>query len=213
VKLVARFYDPAVGQVCVDGIDLRTLDLGEFRRHLGVVPQEAFMFSGTVRDNIAYGRPSATDAEVEAAARAVGAHDFIASLNRGYHTAISERGRSLSSGQRQLLALARALLVDPAIVLLDEATSQLDLATEEQVRRAMQVASAGRTTLVVAHRLTTAQLADRILVVDGGRIVQSGTHDALLAESGRYRDLWNAFIGIAGSRRGGQSGSMGMVNP
>jgi ATP-binding cassette, subfamily B, bacterial len=153
------------------------------------------MFTGTVRDNIAYGRPDSSDAEVEAAARAVGAHEFIASLSRGYHTAISERGRSLSSGERQLMALARALLVDPAIVLLDEATSQLDLATEDQVRRAMQVASAGRTTLVVAHRLTTAQLADRILVVADGRIVQSGAHEALLDQPGRYRELWDAFAG------------------
>ena len=132
VKLLARFYDPTAGQVTVDDIDLRDIDLGAFRRQLGVVPQEAFLFTGTVRDNIAYGRPEASPAQVEAAARAVGAHEFVASLPQGYLTPVSERGRSLSSGQRQLIALARARLVDPAILLLDEATSQLDLASEAQ---------------------------------------------------------------------------------
>ena len=143
MKLVARFYDPTAGAVSVDGIDLRTIELGAFRRQLGIVPQEAFLFTGTVRDNIAYGRPDASDAEVEAAARAVGAHDFVASLPHGYLEPVSERGRSLSSGQRQLLALARARLVDPAILLLDEATSQLDLASEARVQQAMQAAAAG----------------------------------------------------------------------
>ena len=157
VKLVARFHDPTAGRVLIDGVPLTDIDLGVYRRRLGYVPQEPFLFSGTMRDNIAYGRPSATDAEVEAAARAVGAHDVIAALPGGYRHRVTERGRSLSSGQRQLVCLARAHLVDPAILLLDEATANLDLATEARVQQAMGVVAAGRTTLVVAHRLQTAR--------------------------------------------------------
>ncbi len=168
MKLLARFYDPDDGSVRIDGKDLRSIDLQSFRRQLGYVPQEAFLFSGTIRDNIAYGRPEAGDAEVEAAARAVGAHDFIAELPGGYLHELSERGRSLSAGQRQLIALARAELVDPVVLLLDEATSNLDLATEARVAAAMQQVSAGRTTVVIAHRLQTARTADRIVVLDRG---------------------------------------------
>jgi ATP-binding cassette subfamily B protein len=193
VKLIARFYDPTRGRVTVDHIDVRELDLGAFRRQLGVVPQEAFLFTGTIGENIAYGRPDATDAEIEAAARAVGAHDFVSALPDGYESVVSERGRSLSAGQRQLVALARAQLVDPAILLLDEATSQLDLASEGRVQRAMGIVASGRTTVLVAHRLPTAATADRILVVDGGRIVEEGTHEDLLASGGRYAQLWSAF--------------------
>ena len=193
VKLLARFYDPDVGSVRVDGHELRTLDLVAYRRRLGYVPQEAFLFSGTIRDNIAYGRPDASDAMVEAAARAVGAHEFVAELPGGYLHELSERGRSLSSGQRQLVALARAELVDPVVLLLDEATSNLDLATEARVAAAMQRVSRGRTTVVIAHRLQTARAADRIAVVDGGRVVEVGGHDELLARGGRYAAMWDAF--------------------
>jgi ATP-binding cassette subfamily B protein len=190
VKLVARFYDPTAGRVCVDGVPVNAYDQVAFHQQLGVVPQEAFLFSGTIRDNIAYGRESATDAEVEAAARAVGAHDFIASLPGGYLQWVSERGRSLSSWQRQLIALARAHLVDPAILLLDEATSNLDLQTEAKVQAAMGVAAHGRTTILIAHRLQTAKLADRVVVIDRGRVVEAGSHDELLARRGAYSRMW-----------------------
>jgi ATP-binding cassette subfamily B protein len=169
MKLAARFYDPVSGRVTIDGIDLTTVDSGAYRRQLGVVPQEAFLFTGTIRDNIAYGKPDASDAEVEAAARAVGAHAFISRLPSGYLAPVSERGRSLSSGERQLIALARAQLVDPAVLLLDEATSNLDLATEADVQKAMGTVARGRTTILVAHRLPTARTADRIGPGPGAR--------------------------------------------
>ena len=193
LKLLARFYDPDSGAVTLDGHDLRTLDLHDFRSRLGYVPQESFLFTGTVRDNIAYGRPDATDAEVEAAARAVGAHDFIASLYGGYHHPINDRGSSLSSGQRQLIALARADLVDPVVLLLDEATANLDLATEAKVSAAMAAVAGRRTTILIAHRLQTARTADRIVVLAQGRVVEDGTHDDLVARDGRYAAMWRAF--------------------
>ena len=192
VKLVARFYDVSDGRVLVDGVPVDLFDPVAYHAQLGVVPQEAFLFSGTVRDNIAYGRRDASDAEVEAAARAVGAHDFVAALPNGYLQHVSERGRSLSSGQRQLIALARARLVDPAILLLDEATSNLDLATEAAVTRAMGVAARGRTTLLIAHRLQTARVAQRIVVIHDGRVVEQGTHDELVRHEGRYAAMWAA---------------------
>ncbi|WP_440555670.1 ABC transporter ATP-binding protein [Streptomyces sp. SCPE 10] len=193
LKLLARFYDPLDGSVRFDGHDLRTLDLHGFRSHLGYVPQEGFLFAASVRDNIAYGRPDATDAQVEAAARAVGAHDVIAALPHGYLTDLTERGASLSSGQRQLVALARAQLADPSLLLLDEATSNLDLATEARVTAAMRTLAHDRTTILIAHRLQTARLADRIIVINNGRIVESGSHDDLLRQHGAYARMWRTY--------------------
>jgi ATP-binding cassette subfamily B protein len=192
IKLVARFYDVSGGRVLVDGVAVDQYDPVAYHAQLGVVPQDGFLFSGTIRDNIAYGRRDASDAEVEAAARAVGAHEFVATLPNGYLQHVSERGRSMSSGQRQLIALARARLVDPAILLLDEATSNLDLATEAAVTSAMGVAAEGRTTLLIAHRLQTARLADRIVVIHDGSVVEEGTHDQLLRHEGRYAAMWAA---------------------
>jgi ATP-binding cassette subfamily B protein len=195
VKLIARFYDVTGGTVLVDGTDVRDYDLASYRHELGVVPQESYLFAGTVRDSIAYARPDASDAEVEAAARATGAHEMIIRLSGGYDHEVSERGRNLSAGQRQLIALARAQLADPAILLLDEATAALDLAAEAAVNHAIGQLTAARTTIVVAHRLTTAARADRIVVLDSGRIAEAGTHAELLAAGSTYAALWDAFTG------------------
>jgi ATP-binding cassette subfamily B protein len=193
MKLAARFYDPTEGRVLVDGLDLRDLDPTSYRQQLGYVPQEPFLFSGSIRDNVAYGRPDATADEIDRVCREVGLATWVDTLPAGYETELSERGRSLSAGQRQLVCLARALLVDPAILLLDEATATLDLAAEAIVTHAIDVVARGRTSIVIAHRLQTARTADRILVVDAGQIVQDGTHEDLLAEGGAYARMWTAF--------------------
>ncbi|MGH3825584.1 MAG: ABC transporter transmembrane domain-containing protein, partial [Pseudonocardiaceae bacterium] len=207
MKLLARFYDPDAGSVRVDGHDLRRLDLRAFRHQLGYVPQEGFLFTGSIRDNIAYGRPQSSDAEVEASARAVGAHEFIATLPGGYLHEIAERGRSLSAGQRQLIALARAEHIDPAVLLLDEATSNLDLVTEARVAEAMRRLARNRTTIVIAHRLHTARSADRIVVLDRGRIAEIGSHDHLLRTGGKYASMWQVSD-LVGAQR---SASLGDV--
>ncbi|MEQ6898889.1 ABC transporter ATP-binding protein [Microbacterium sp. KR10-403] len=201
MKLIARFYDPDAGAVRADGSDLRTLDLSGYRSRLGYVPQESFLFTGTIGDNIAYGRPDATPDDIVRAAHAVGAHRMIDALPAGYETEISERGASLSAGQRQLVALARAELVDPAILLLDEATSNLDLASEARVTEAMHRLTRDRTTVLIAHRLQTAMHADRIVMLAHGRIAEAGTHDELLRADGAYAAMWRAFE-LSGTRAG-----------
>ena len=189
-QLVPRFYDPQGGMVLVDGHDLRTVTLDSLRRHIGIVTQETYLFHDTVANNLRYGKPDATDAELEAAARAANIADFIASLPNGYETVVGERGHKLSGGERQRLAIARVLLKDPRILILDEATSSLDYENEAAIQRALDVVMRGRTSLVIAHRLSTVLAADVIFVVDDGRIVESGRHATLLARGGLYARLY-----------------------
>jgi ATP-binding cassette subfamily B protein len=192
-KLLARFYDPSEGRVLLDGVDLRELAVPELRRGVVMVTQEAFLFSGTVADNIAIGRPGASREEIERAAKAIGAHEFISGLPDGYDTDVRKRGGRISAGQRQLVAFARALLADPAVLILDEATSSLDVPGERAVQRAMSTVLRGRTAVVIAHRLSTVEIADRVLVMEHGRIVEDGRPDALVAGSGKFADLHRAW--------------------
>ncbi|MYY81641.1 MULTISPECIES: ABC transporter ATP-binding protein [unclassified Streptomyces] len=192
-KLLARFYDPTSGSVLLDGVDLRELALTELRRGVVMVTQEAFLFSGTVAENIAIGRPDATREDIERAAKAIGAHDFIVSLPDGYDTDVRKRGGRISAGQRQLVAFARALLADPAVLILDEATSSLDIPGERAVQRAMHTVLRGRTAVVIAHRLSTVEIADRVLVMEHGRIVEDGTPDELIAGTGAFAELHRAW--------------------
>ncbi|MGW1027504.1 ABC transporter ATP-binding protein [Streptomyces sp. NPDC002577] len=192
-KLLARFYDPSAGRVLLDGVDLRDLAAPELRRGVVMVTQEAFLFSGTVAENIAIGRPDATREEIEQAAKAIGAHDFISALPDGYDTDVRKRGGRISAGQRQLVSFARALLADPAVLILDEATSSLDIPGERAVQRAMHTVLNGRTAVVIAHRLSTVEIADRVLVMEHGRIVEDGTPAGLVAGEGRFADLHRAW--------------------
>jgi len=193
-KLIARFYDPKAGRVTLDGVDLRQVRMADLRRAMGYVPQEGFLFSGTVLDNIRFGRPEATRAEVEAAARAVGADQVIAGLPDGYDTQVGERGALLAAGERQLVAFARAWIADPALLILDEATSNLDAASEARITDALQRLRSGRTTVVIAHRLSTIAQADQIAVVEDGRIVESGTPAELRARGGRFAELFARWL-------------------
>ncbi|MEJ5914919.1 ABC transporter ATP-binding protein [Pseudokineococcus sp. 1T1Z-3] len=204
LRLVLRFADPRSGQVLLDGRDVRELTWDSLRGAIGYVSQDAFLFHGTVRENVAYGRPDATDAQVEEAARAAEAHDFVAALPQGYATVVGERGQTLSGGQRQRLALARALLRDPALLVLDEATSAVDTETEAAIQRSLARVAATRTALVVAHRLSTVRDADRIWVLSAGRVAEHGTHDELLALGGTYAGLWSVQTGEHVGERGGQ---------
>src|SRR5919202_1379939 len=193
-RLIARFYEFQEGEILIDGRDIRTLDLGQYRRHIGLVPQVPFLFAGTVADNIRYGRPEATDDEVAGAARQIGGGDWMDLLPNGLATEVGERGGQLSVGQRQLVALARVLLHDPSILILDEATASVDPFTEAQIQEGLDVVMQGRTSIVIAHRLSTVKHADRIIVLQAGRVIEEGSHDMLLQQGGHYAELYNTYF-------------------
>jgi ATP-binding cassette, subfamily B, bacterial len=193
-KLMSRFYDPTEGEVLLDGVDLRQLSDADLRRAVVMVTQENFMFDGDIGSNIGFGKPGATQDEIEEAARAVGAHDFIAALPEGYATDVGKRGARLSAGQKQLVAFARAFLADPAVLILDEATSSLDVPSERLVQQALRTILADRTAVIIAHRLSTVEIADRVLVLEHGRVIEDGTPSDLVdADDGHYASLHRAW--------------------
>jgi ATP-binding cassette subfamily B protein len=192
VNLICRFYDVSDGSVKIDGVDVRSIAISELRQQFGMVLQEPFLFFGTIADNIAYGKPTATKEEVIQAAKAANAHEFILRLPLGYDSLVGERGQSLSGGERQRISIARALLIDPKILILDEATSSVDTTTEKEIQKALDNLVQGRTTLAIAHRLSTLRKADRLIVLDKGEIVEVGNHDELMSAQGAYYQLYQA---------------------
>ncbi|MEO7803786.1 MAG: ABC transporter ATP-binding protein, partial [Actinomycetota bacterium] len=201
VKLLARFYDVSKGSILIDGLDIRRISLQSLRSHMALVPQEGFLFGGTIADNIRFGNPHASDSQIEQVCMKLGIDEFIRGLTEGYETQVRERGARLAAGERQLIALARALIADPSIILLDEATSSLDSATEARVQQAFRAALVGRTCVVSAHRLSTVMHADKIAVVEQGRIVEAGTHSELVSKQGRYADLYGSWLSGATATR------------
>jgi ATP-binding cassette, subfamily B, bacterial len=194
VNLICRFYDVSDGSIRIDGVDIRSVPVAQFRRHIGLVLQEPFLFFGTIAENIAYGKPDASRAEIVAAARAAHAHDFILRLPHGYDSLVGERGQALSGGERQRISIARALLIDPRILILDEATSSVDTETEKEIQKALDNLVLGRTTIAIAHRLSTLRRADRLVVLDRGQVVEVGDHESLMAREGAYFRLYQAQV-------------------